>query len=66
MGPTKLLLHLLDFSNQSISFLKMFTVGFFIYSKRTDVFYFLFKKNQHTQSSLELYSSMRCGFRIFA
>jgi len=47
MGPTKLLLHLLDFPNQSFSFLKMLTVGFFIYSKRTDVFFFKKKINTH-------------------
>jgi hypothetical protein len=65
MGPTKLLLHLLDFPNQSFSFLKMLTVGFFIYSKRTDVFFFLKKKSTHTIFS-GVILSMRCGFRIFA
>jgi len=66
MGPTKLLLHLLDFPNQSISFLKMFTVGFFLFIARELIFFLKKKKNHHTQSSLELYSSMRCSFRIFA
>jgi len=44
MGPTKLLLHLLDFPNQSISFLKMFTVGFFLFIARELIFFFKKKK----------------------
>jgi hypothetical protein len=49
MGPTKLLLHLLDFPNQSISFLKMFTVGFFLFIARELIFFFKKKKkSSHT------------------
>jgi len=54
MGPTKLLLHLLDFPNQSISFLKMFTVGFFLFIAR-ELIFFLKKKKIITHNLLWSY-----------